>query len=269
MEKHSKTTKGNPDGIEFIESAGLLCDGEHFLPYHCFSYVMSGTLILSDQTGTKTFGRGEFLFGAGNRLVKIKKTPEPDNLFKAVAVVMDEKFLQNFCKDYQVAERTIRKEKTAFSLEPTILLKNYFDSLFPYFDIKLPESLVSLKRNEAVMLLINDYPELADILFNFSIPGKINLEEFMSQNFRYNTEIKRFAYLTGRSLATFKRDFQKIFNTTPNRWLQQRRLEEAYFLIKEKGQKPSDVYLEVGFETLSHFSDSFKKRFGLTPSMLK
>ncbi len=269
MDNHTNITQGNPKGIEFIESTKLLCDGEHYLPYHCFSYIMSGTLTLSDGTGTQTFRKGDFMFGAGNRLVKVRKAPEPDGLYKAVVVVLDEEMLQTYCKDYGLKERTVIMGKNAFPLQPTALLKNYFDSLFPYFDKKLPENLVSLKRNEAVMLLINENPKLSDILFNFSAPGKINLEEFMNQNFRYNTQMKRYAYLTGRSLATFKRDFQKTFNTTPNRWLQQKRLDEAYYLIKEKGQKPSEVYLEVGFETLSHFSDSFKKKFGMSPSMVR
>lgn len=269
MDKHTIKTKGNPSGIEFIESAKLLCDGEHYLPSHCFSYVMSGTLTLSDGTGIKTFKKGEYLFGAGNRLVKPRKSPDPDDLFRAVVVIMDEELLQNFCKEYRIPEKKNRMQTSVFPLQATVLMQNYFDSLLPYFDRKMPDSLVVLKKNEAVMLLINQYPELEDILFNFSAPGKIDLEEFMNHNFKYNTRIKSYAYLTGRSLATFKRDFQKIFDSTPGKWIQQKRLDEAYYLIREKGLKPSDVYLEVGFETLSHFSDTFKKRFGIPPSMLK
>ena len=90
----------------------------------------------------------------------------------------------------------------------------------------------------------------------------------MNRNFAFNVEMKQFAYLTGRSLATFKRDFEKIFHASPGRWLQQRRLEQAYYLIKEKGRRPSDVYLEVGFEDLSHFSFAFKKEFGKAPSLV-
>ncbi|MGY0037778.1 helix-turn-helix domain-containing protein [Pedobacter sp. NJ-S-72] len=90
----------------------------------------------------------------------------------------------------------------------------------------------------------------------------------MNKNFHFNVEMKRFAYLTGRSLATFKRDFEKIYQTSPNRWLQQRRLQEAYHLIREKGKTVSDVYLEVGFEDLSHFSFAFKKKYGMAPSKI-
>lgn len=134
-------------------------------PTICFSYIMSGTLTLSDGTGTQTFRKGDFMFGAGNRLVKVRKAPEPDGLYKAVVVVLDEEMLQTYCKDYGLKERTVIIEKNAFPLQPTALLKNYFDSLFPYFDKKLPENLVSLKRNESVMLLINENPKLSDILF--------------------------------------------------------------------------------------------------------
>jgi len=90
----------------------------------------------------------------------------------------------------------------------------------------------------------------------------------MIRSFTFNVEMKQFAYLTGRSLATFKRDFEKIFHRSPGRWLHQKRLAQADYLIREKGKKPSDVYLEVGFEDLSHFSFAFKKEFGKAPSLV-
>jgi AraC-like DNA-binding protein len=43
-------------------------------------------------------------------------------------------------------------------------------------------------------------------------------------------------------------------------------LTKLIFKSVNKNQKPSDVYLEVGFEDLSHFSFVFKKEFGKTPS---
>jgi AraC-like DNA-binding protein len=81
--------------------------------------------------------------------------------------------------------------------------------------------------------------------------------------------LAQFAKLTGRSLSTFKRDFVKIFGTTAEKWLQKQRLERAYFLITQKNKRPSTIYLELGFETLSHFSYAFKKQFGQTPTELQ
>jgi AraC-like DNA-binding protein len=128
--------------------------------------------------------------------------------------------------------------------------------------------LTDIKVREAIMILLQTNPSIKNILFDFSEPGKIDLEAYMNEHYKFNVDLNRFAYLTGRSLATFKRDFEKIFNTSPNRWLQKKRLNDAYYLIKEKGWKSSDVYLEVGFKDLSHFSFAFKKTFGIAPSSL-
>nr|WP_251372421.1 AraC family transcriptional regulator [Rheinheimera oceanensis] len=90
----------------------------------------------------------------------------------------------------------------------------------------------------------------------------------MVRNFTFNVSASQFAFLTGRSLSTFKRDFKTVFNDTPGNWIRKKRLEEAYFLMSTKGEKPSDIYLDLGFENLSHFSFAFKKMFGVNPKDL-
>ncbi len=88
----------------------------------------------------------------------------------------------------------------------------------------------------------------------------------MMKNYKFNVGIDRFAFLTGRSISAFKRDFSAIFNDTPSHWLMQKRLDEAHLLLTANNSKPSDIYLELCFETLSHFSFAFKKRFGYPPT---
>ena len=109
-------------------------------------------------------------------------------------------------------------------------------------------------------------PGLREFLFGFSEPHKIDLEKFMLSNYHFNVPVERFAQLTGRSLAGFKRDFQKMFGLAPRQWLQEKRLTEARHLLEKKNRKPSAIYLDLGFESLSHFSHSFKKRFGKAPT---
>jgi AraC-like DNA-binding protein len=82
------------------------------------------------------------------------------------------------------------------------------------------------------------------------------------------SQLEKLAFLTGRSLATFKRDFEKIFHCPPSRWLLEQRLKEAHYLMKEKNARPSEVYLDVGFESLSHFSHAFKRSYGVPPLRL-
>jgi AraC-like DNA-binding protein len=183
---------------------------------------------------------------------------------------MDQQTLRNISAEYDLHPDRPYKGDNCLILKSNPLFKNYIDSLTPYLDDAESSNqvLTGLKVKEAVMILLQTNPELKNVLFDFSEPGKIDLEAYMNENYKFNVDLSRFAYLTGRSLATFKRDFERIFKQTPNRWLQQKRLNDAWYLIKEKGQRTSDVYLEVGFKDLSHFSFAFKKAFGVSPSLL-
>lgn len=243
-------------------------EGESFIPDHVFGYVLSGSSEIYLGGKTYIFKEGDFRFFRKNQLSRYIKYPPPGGEYRSITISMDQDTLHSMSDEHNLhMNRPYTGENTLF-LQPNNLFKNYIDSLTPYLDGAgdFNKALTSLKVKEAIMILLETNPALKDALFDFSEPGKIDLEAYMVEHFRFNVEMKRFAYLTGRSLATFKRDFEKIFHTSPNRWLQQRRLKEAYYLMKEKGKKASEVYLEVGFEDLSHFSFTFKKTFGITPS---
>jgi AraC-like DNA-binding protein len=123
-----------------------------------------------------------------------------------------------------------------------------------------------LKIEEAINILRTIDKDIDGILANFDEPGKMNLTDFMERNYMFNMTMEKFGYLTGRSLTTFKRDFKKSFGTTPQKWLTQKRLELAHYQIREQNRRPSEVYAEVGFENLSHFTSAFKKYFSYTPT---
>jgi AraC-like DNA-binding protein len=82
----------------------------------------------------------------------------------------------------------------------------------------------------------------------------------------YDLSAEDMANFTGRSLAAFKRDFRKISNLSPRKWLIQKRLEVAQMKIKNENRKVSEVCFEVGFKDLSHFSKAYKKAFGTAPT---
>ncbi|GAB4032997.1 helix-turn-helix domain-containing protein [Spirosoma gilvum] len=245
-------------------------EGEQFVPEHVFSYQIAGTLLTNDGTKEYTFREGDFRLSKRNHLVKFTKLPPENGEFKSLSIYLTQDLLRAVSLEYSISASSHQEGDAILELKPDPLYKSYMDSLYPYQHLTQPghESLLTLKLKEAVLLLIKVNPEVKNSLFDFSEPGKIDLEAFMNRNFHFNVELKRFAYLTGRSLATFKRDFEKIFHSSPSRWLQHRRLQEAHYLIKEKGKSPTDVYLDVGFEDLSHFSFAFKKVYGIAPSKI-
>jgi len=241
---------------------------EQCVPEHVLTQVIAGSLVFYTTEGRYELKPGEVIFLKKNLLARTVKYPGPDGEMKSVSVFFDQSFLHDYSAENGLVDVAPYSGPSFTVFPPETLFKNYFESLAPYHHLQANRPLAALKQREALLLLLHLAPDLKNVLFDFSDPGKIDLEEFMNKHFRFNVDLRRFAYLTGRSLATFKRDFEKIFHESPSRWLQQRRLQEAYFQIKERKKKPSDVYLEVGFEDLSHFSFAFKKAYGVAPSLV-
>lgn len=128
--------------------------------------------------------------------------------------------------------------------------------------------LTFLKVQECINIVIYLCPELHSWFRRMNHSQKINLHEFMEKYFQDNLPLEQLAQAARRSLSTFRRDFIKEFGITPGRWLLNKRLDETYKLISHKKLKPSAFLLELGFESFSHFSRTFKVRFGIQPSLL-
>jgi AraC-like DNA-binding protein len=236
---------------------------EQLVQEHSLSYLISGEIEFYTNIGITKAKAGSIGFAKRNELVKSLKIPGPNGEpCKSISIFLDQEALRRYSSENDIKSNGAYKGASIVQLSDDFI-KGYFDSLLPYFDhpTQLTKPLARLKTNEAIELLLRYDPKLKDLLFDFS-------EAYMNQNYKYNVSLKQFAKLTGRSLATFKRDFQKIFRFPPQKWLLKKRLQEAHFLITERKQKPSDAYIEAGFENLSHFSSSFKQLFGYNPSSL-
>lgn len=243
---------------------------EQFIPEHFFLYLLQGSMRAFDGKRNYSMKPGDYCIARKNHLVRYTKFKDEHNAFEKIIITLDEPFLQDFRKRHPVQEGVFGNDHAFLFLTEDKMIRNYVQSLEPYYrgTNQIDQTFADVKREELLLILLKNDPGLAHVFFNFGIPEKINLEAFMNQNFRFNISQERFAFLTGRSLSSFKRDFQKTFGTNPGSWLKKKRLEEAYFQISKQKGRPGDIYLEVGFEDLSHFSFAFKKEFGLTPTQV-
>lgn len=155
-------------------------------------------------------------------------------------------------------------------IEVTETLRSFFVSMYAYFSGKnIPDkSLLELKFRELI-LNIADNPENAAVLSYFcsmlNEPQTVSLERIMQDNYCFNLKLEQYANLSNRSLSAFKRDFQQLFKNTPGKWLLEKRLQHALTLLKNSGKTVAEAAFESGFENSSHFSRSFKQRFGVSP----
>lgn len=238
--------------------------------HHMLVWFISGETKIIQADATYIFGPGDIFLIPRNQLATIINYPKDGLPHKAVVMHLSVERLTDFYAKLDIkpkapAEQKIRK----FTRHP--LLESCLASLIPYFEMKdpFPENIASIKIDEAISILRVIDPGIDTVLADFAEPGKIDLANFMEKNYMFNMPLEKLGYLTGRSLSTFNRDFRRKYNTTPQKWLTQKRLELAHYQLNEKKKKPVDVYLEVGFEDLSHFSFAFKKHFGYSPTELR
>ena len=245
-------------------------DFEPFVEDHALSFILNGEMIINDGFSVTNFTKGELGFISKNQLLKTQKIPQDNKPFMGISILLPKEILFNYAKEHNIIPKGNYTGKPSFVLPHDSFLKGYFESLIPYFENPdaLTKKLATIKTIEAIELLLTK-TSMQNILFNFDEDFKIDLEAYMNKNYMHNIPLEQFAKLTGRSISTFKRDFQSIFNETPNKWLIKKRLDLAYFLISKKHQKPTDVYFDVGFVNFSHFSRTFKSEFGVNPSAIE
>lgn len=237
--------------------------------HHMLVWFISGETKIIQADQNYLFQAGDIFLIPRNQLATIINYPKDGLPHKSVVMHLSIDILIEFYKKLNVKKKVSASQKIrCFDKHP--LLESCLASLIPYFDVqeKFPENIASLKITEAISVLRTIDKDIDNILANFDEPHKIDLASFMEKNYMFNMPLEKFGYLTGRSLTTFKRDFKRLYNITPQRWLIKKRLELAHYQLAEKNRKPVEVYLETGFENLSHFSYAFKKQFGYPPTKL-
>lgn len=238
---------------------------------HYLTFVYSGELEF-ELNGEHTFVYGgECVFLRRNHKLKFHKRGFDGHPYKGISIELSRNSLREYFHElhqaslpHAVSPHEIDVQK--LEVGPDILA--LFGRIEPYYRQPAPDTTFSKEIiHDVIELLLSRSQRFYPTLFDFSDPWKIDIMDFMEKHFADDLSIRDFARYTGRSLATFKRDFAKISSLTPQRWVIERRLKEAYDLIFNHNRKANQVYIEVGFKDISHFYRKFKEQYGTLPSV--
>ena len=234
--------------------------------------------VLSGKKTYKTFS-GEWTLRPGQTLY-LKKGAEIINQY-----FDDEYCMLGFFLSDELIRETMEEMKdmslvreahngddfTATLVEHSDYLEGYFHSMLTYFrgTNRPPDHILVLKLKELLINLVSSDPRLAGYFNNLARTERPSLKDIMEKNFCFNLRLEDYAELCHRSLSAFKRDFQKVYNETPGRWIMKRRVERAASILANSRQSVTQVAFETGFEDLSHFSRVFKQNVGKNPTEYK
>lgn len=246
---------------------------DYWVGKNYFCYIVRGGARWKTPTEEFVFEVGDaaFLRKGAHRVFKL-----PDRDFCALLIFIPDEFIAaELCH-----EPAVHSSKASYHLNDTIFplnlnqnLEDYFHTVLNYFSQSSPpaESLLRIKFQELIINLVTSdlNPTLRDYFREICQKKKPALKPIMEEHFIFNLKMEDFARLSGRSLATFKRDFQQAFGCPPGKWLKNKRITYAKFLLETTDLNVNEIASESGFENTSHFIKTFKENYGHPPLKFK
>jgi AraC-like DNA-binding protein len=130
------------------------------------------------------------------------------------------------------------------------------------------DDLLILKIKELLFLLsyVKNYNIISESLRKLYWGKDFEFKSIIEEHILSVNSIQELANQTNMSLSKFKRKFYENYNTTPNRYMINRRIEKVALLLRSTNEQISTIGYECGFVAPAHLTRVFKARYDKTPS---
>lgn len=211
-----------------------------------------------------------FILPAKNVVAKISTSSE----FRESALPLSSEVIVGAVTDYSLNNLMLQDALChAKKLKRTLWISELVHRLrFEHVVCKKTESLASVfLRRELLKEVYYHTVALSERksespLYDSNDMAVVEAIRYMEQNFSEAITLRDLSKAAKCSPATLARKFESETNLSPIAFLRARRLEKARELLKTGRYSVSDVSLLVGYEDLSAFSASFKRKFRTLPS---
>ena len=240
------------------------------LTTNVFSFLLEGTKELITHNTTTTIDNRQFLaIQSGNCLMSEKLSPS--NNYRSLLLFFSDDMVLNFVEKHKISLQSLKNTPTAVPYHVC-----QYDT-FVYHFVKGLQTLQQYPKDLQAQILPLKWEEIMTYLLHKK--GTTFLQSFLKtqddqkrhftkvveNNALNHLTIQELAFLCNMSVSTFKREFERQYQTSPIRWFQHQRLEHSAFVLSTKQKRPIDLYEETGFESLSSFTQAFKQKYGITP----
>ncbi|WP_027124697.1 helix-turn-helix domain-containing protein [Gelidibacter mesophilus] len=194
---------------------------------------------------------------------------ETEAIYYCKLLFFSEKILMEFLEKHTTNMVSAIDDNPYFIIRNDSYMMSYLNSLSTIGNAPavFMENLLYVKFEELMLYLIQKYgPSFEGYLQSLIADTSSPFKKIVESKIHSNLKLEEIAFLCNMSLSTFKRHFMSEYNVSPGKWLQDKRLQKARETLKEGVLKPSDIYVDFGYNNLSNFSIAFKNKFGFSPS---
>ncbi|KUJ60802.1 transcriptional regulator [Flavobacteriaceae bacterium CRH] len=248
-----------------------------------FAFYGSGNVELeikhNQQTKYLTNTTGLAICFFGNQKVEFSHKIEPDKPLQSISIFSKLKNMHLLSQ----AEKEIFEKYLPQLLNPQ---ENFVKgpSFYMTLDMQLAVHKIfntNYTGNTRLIFLKSQINELLAHFFGllasnqkdfFSEKDKNKLfkaKEIVSHNFSQPPSITQLSKMVGLNSSKLKKNFKELFGIPVFKYIQEERLNKAYYLLQNTDKTVQEAAWEVGYESLGSFSNAFNKKFGVRPMEIK
>ncbi len=244
-----------------------LIDKKMYLSSLAILYIVKGKQVIQSYDGGSIVVQQGQMVALSKDLYLVSDFVTEKGTFEAMIFFIGYAIVEKYIVSNGVNKKTNASEHNSVSkIEATKQITEYVRSIqCVYQGVINNSALLELKLLELLHLIDQEGNNSAFLLSLNTFSKKRNIKKFMESNYLNNLKIDDYAALTGRSVSTFIRDFKRLYDITPNKWLISKRLKKAQALLGSTSLNVTEVSMEVGYENVSHFISAYRSKYGLTP----
>ncbi len=237
------------------------------LNQHTFSFLLEGRKEVVFDRATQTIDPSHFLLMKAGHCLMTEKLSEGES-YRSVLLFFSteaiQKFIQNIAIDFDQSIGNLSVH--AFRYDDFIL--RFVKSLLDVNQLskEIQPRLLAVKFEEIMWYLVEKYGR--GVLYSLLSTHDNSAQKFIrtiESNMHCKLTIKELAFLCNMSVSTFKRTFERHYAESPMKWFQNKRLEYAHYLLHIEKKTATEIYSEIGYESLSSFIQAYKAKYGQTP----
>ena len=240
-----------------------------FLKENVMIFVLSGYKLLHfDRTTVKAEAGSLLLMKRGFYIMS--DFVEDGLNFKSLLLYFSDEQLRRFLHKFNFTAPVKTTAGGYLTLPLNPLLEAFREQYISYFTYEPSNlaALLSVKLYEVFLLLLAGSQQQQVLAFMQQVvyAQPQDIAYIVKQHLFQPLTVAELAKLSGRSLASFKRDFQQQYQCAPKRWINEQRLSYAQTLLQTTSKQVAEIAVECGFESSSHFIRIFKQTYGFTPN---
>lgn len=250
------------------ESAKEISKQQILLNKNTFSFLQDGTKEVFFDTSTYAIDNSQFLLMRSGHCLMTEKLSNESQNYRSILFFFSTEEVLKFIRKFKFEIATHKTHYSTYSFKYDSFIRAFTQSLLDISKLSKSIQVKILKTKlEEIMLYLIDLKGI-DFLYSL-INNIVNQNQKFIQTIESNRlnklTIKELSFLSNMSVSTFKREFEKNFQSSPSKWFQDKRLEHSAYLLKNESKRPSDIFEEVGYNNLTNFIQAFKIKFGVTP----